>query len=124
MLQLMKEPALQEWRCLQPIARALLEKLRDSSSTVRQMAARGLGNLVSGAPEKVRGALLRAKRSPARPERCRWGAAGGLERVGRAAEAAASLCPEGALFWGISRAAEGTEVPTGPSGCDVLGGCF
>ncbi|XP_064367404.1 maestro heat-like repeat-containing protein family member 2B [Dromaius novaehollandiae] len=63
--ELMKEPALQEWRCLQPIARALLEKLRDSSSTVRQMAARGLGNLVSGAPEKLRkhkGAVLEALR--------------------------------------------------------------
>uniref|UniRef100_A0A8C6YX93 Maestro/Maestro-like HEAT-repeats domain-containing protein n=1 Tax=Nothoprocta perdicaria TaxID=30464 RepID=A0A8C6YX93_NOTPE len=58
---LMKEPTLQEWRCLQPILGALLEKSRDPSSTVRQMAVRGLGNLVIGAPEKLRkhkGAIL------------------------------------------------------------------
>ncbi|XP_067153092.1 protein maestro-like [Apteryx mantelli] len=63
--ELMKEPALQEWRCFQPILGALAEKTQDPSSTVRQMAARGLGNLVSGAPEKLRkhkGAILEALR--------------------------------------------------------------
>ncbi|XP_067153105.1 maestro heat-like repeat-containing protein family member 2B [Apteryx mantelli] len=63
--ELMKEPALQEWRCFQPILGALAEKTQDPSSTVRQMAARGLGNLVSGAPEKLRkhkGAVLEALR--------------------------------------------------------------
>ncbi|XP_068797128.1 maestro heat-like repeat-containing protein family member 2B [Struthio camelus] len=63
--ELMKDPAAQARRCLQPVLGALVEKARDPSSTVRQMAARGLGNAVSGAPEKLRkrkGAILAALR--------------------------------------------------------------
>ncbi|XP_068797081.1 maestro heat-like repeat-containing protein family member 2B isoform X2 [Struthio camelus] len=63
--ELMKDPAAQARRCLQPVLGALVEKARDPSSTVRQMAAHGLGNAVSGAPEKLRkrkGAVLAALR--------------------------------------------------------------
>ncbi|XP_067145724.1 maestro heat-like repeat-containing protein family member 2B [Apteryx mantelli] len=52
--ELMKHQFLQETKLLQPVLSALLDKSQDASSTVRQMAARGLGNLASGAPEKLR----------------------------------------------------------------------
>uniref|UniRef100_A0A8C4KHU0 Maestro/Maestro-like HEAT-repeats domain-containing protein n=1 Tax=Dromaius novaehollandiae TaxID=8790 RepID=A0A8C4KHU0_DRONO len=50
----MKAPVLQKWKLLQPVLRALVDKSLDASSTVHQMAVRGLGNLASGAPEKLR----------------------------------------------------------------------
>ncbi|XP_064360030.1 maestro heat-like repeat-containing protein family member 2B [Dromaius novaehollandiae] len=52
--ELMKAPVLQKWKLLQPVRRALVDKSLDASSTVRRMAVRGLGNLASGAPEKLR----------------------------------------------------------------------
>ncbi|XP_062430966.1 LOW QUALITY PROTEIN: maestro heat-like repeat-containing protein family member 2B, partial [Rhea pennata] len=64
--ELMKAPVPWERRCLQPIVGALLQKSRDPSRTVRQMAARGLGNLARGAPETLRehrGAVVAALRS-------------------------------------------------------------
>ncbi|XP_064360624.1 maestro heat-like repeat-containing protein family member 2B [Dromaius novaehollandiae] len=52
--ELMKHPMLQERKLLQPVLSALVDKCQDTSSTVCQMAVRGLGNLASGAPEKLR----------------------------------------------------------------------
>ena len=60
----MKHPVLQERKLLQPVLFALVDKCQDASSTVRQMAVRGLGNLASGAPEKVRMRLLLTEGSP------------------------------------------------------------
>ncbi|XP_062430350.1 maestro heat-like repeat-containing protein family member 2B [Rhea pennata] len=68
--ELMKAPVPWERRCLQPIVGALLQKSRDPSGTVRQMAARGLGNLAHGAPETLRehrGAVVAALRSGLEP---------------------------------------------------------
>ena len=60
----MKHPMLQERKLLQPVLSALVDKCQDTSSTVCQMAVRGLGNLASGAPEKVRMRLLLTKGIP------------------------------------------------------------
>uniref|UniRef100_A0A8B9SBX1 Maestro/Maestro-like HEAT-repeats domain-containing protein n=1 Tax=Apteryx owenii TaxID=8824 RepID=A0A8B9SBX1_APTOW len=43
-----------EWKLLQPVLCALADKSLDASSTVCQMAVRGLGNLASEALEKLR----------------------------------------------------------------------
>uniref|UniRef100_A0A8B9Q478 Maestro/Maestro-like HEAT-repeats domain-containing protein n=1 Tax=Apteryx owenii TaxID=8824 RepID=A0A8B9Q478_APTOW len=58
---LMKAPVLQEWKLLQPVLCALADKSLDASSTVCQMAVRGLGNLASEALEKVRMRLKHKK---------------------------------------------------------------
>ncbi|CAM5169303.1 unnamed protein product, partial [Eretmochelys imbricata] len=50
--QLMSDPMLREKKLLKPILHILEEKSYDRNSIVRQMAVRGLGNLVYGAPEK------------------------------------------------------------------------
>ncbi|CAM5169138.1 unnamed protein product, partial [Eretmochelys imbricata] len=52
--QLMSDPMLREKKLLKPILHILEEKSYDRNSIVRQMAVRGLGNLVYGAPEKVK----------------------------------------------------------------------
>ncbi|CAM5169144.1 unnamed protein product [Eretmochelys imbricata] len=52
--QLMSDPMLREKKFLKPILHSLEEKSHDRNSIVRQMAVRGLGNLVYGAPEKVK----------------------------------------------------------------------
>ncbi|CAM5169160.1 unnamed protein product [Eretmochelys imbricata] len=52
--QLMSDPMLREKKFLKPILHILDEKSHDRNSIVRQMAVRGLGNLVYGAPEKVK----------------------------------------------------------------------
>ncbi|CAM4691539.1 unnamed protein product [Caretta caretta] len=52
--QLMSDPMLREKKFLKPVLHILEEKSQDRNSIVRQMAVRGLGNLVYGAPEKVK----------------------------------------------------------------------
>ncbi|CAM4691360.1 unnamed protein product [Caretta caretta] len=52
--QLMSDPMLREKKFLKPVLHILEEKSHDRNSIVRQMAVRGLGNLVYGAPEKVK----------------------------------------------------------------------
>ncbi|CAM4607917.1 unnamed protein product, partial [Lepidochelys kempii] len=52
--QLMSNPMLREKKFLKPVLYILEEKSHDRNSIVRQMAVRGLGNLVYGAPEKVK----------------------------------------------------------------------
>ncbi|CAM5169447.1 unnamed protein product [Eretmochelys imbricata] len=52
--QLMSDPMLREKKFLKPVLHILEEKSHDKNSIVRQMAVRGLGNLVYGAPEKVK----------------------------------------------------------------------
>ncbi|CAM5169146.1 unnamed protein product, partial [Eretmochelys imbricata] len=52
--KLMSDPMLREKKLLKPILHILEEKSYDRNSIVRQMAVRGLGNLVYGAPEKVK----------------------------------------------------------------------
>ncbi|CAM5117526.1 unnamed protein product [Natator depressus] len=52
--QLMSDPMLREKKFLKPVLHILEEKFHDRNSIVRQMAVRGLGNLVYGAPEKVK----------------------------------------------------------------------
>ncbi|CAM4680972.1 unnamed protein product [Caretta caretta] len=52
--QLMSDPMLREKKFLKPVLRILEERSHDRNSIVRQMAVRGLGNLVYGAPEKVK----------------------------------------------------------------------
>ncbi|CAM4619958.1 unnamed protein product [Lepidochelys olivacea] len=51
--QLMSDPMLREKKFLKPVLHILEEKSHDRNSIVRQMAVRGLGNLVYGAPEKT-----------------------------------------------------------------------
>ncbi|CAM4543880.1 unnamed protein product [Lepidochelys olivacea] len=48
----MSDPMLREKKFLKPVLHILEEKSHDRNSIVRQMAVRGLGNLVYGAPEK------------------------------------------------------------------------
>ncbi|CAM4608663.1 unnamed protein product, partial [Lepidochelys kempii] len=52
--QLMSDPMLREKKFLKPVLHILEERSQDRNSIVRQMAVRGLGNLVYGAPEKVK----------------------------------------------------------------------
>ncbi|XP_075772887.1 maestro heat-like repeat-containing protein family member 2B [Pelodiscus sinensis] len=52
--QLMTDPILREKKILKTALHSLEERSRDNNSIVRQMAVRGLGNLVYGAPEKVK----------------------------------------------------------------------
>ncbi|CAM5108371.1 unnamed protein product [Natator depressus] len=52
--QLMSDPMLREKKFLKPVLHILEERSHDRNSIVRQMAVRGLGNLVYGAPEKVK----------------------------------------------------------------------
>ncbi|CAM4678599.1 unnamed protein product [Caretta caretta] len=52
--QLMSDPMLREKKFLKPVLNILEEKSHDRNSIVRQMAVRGLGNLVYGAPEKLK----------------------------------------------------------------------
>ncbi|TFJ96917.1 acyl-CoA dehydrogenase [Platysternon megacephalum] len=52
--QLMSDPMLREKKFLKSVLHILEERSHDRNSIVRQMAARGLGNLVYGAPEKVK----------------------------------------------------------------------
>ncbi|CAM4691547.1 unnamed protein product [Caretta caretta] len=52
--QLMSDPMLREKKFLKPVLHILEEKSQDRNSIVRQMAVRGLGNLVYGAPEKLK----------------------------------------------------------------------
>ncbi|CAM4604234.1 unnamed protein product [Lepidochelys kempii] len=52
--QLMSDPMLREKKFLKPVLHILEEKSHDRNSIVRQMAVRGLGNLVYGAPEKLK----------------------------------------------------------------------
>ncbi|CAM4677624.1 unnamed protein product [Lepidochelys olivacea] len=50
----MSDPMLREKKFLKPVLHILEERSHDKNSIVRQMAERGLGNLVYGAPEKVK----------------------------------------------------------------------
>ncbi|CAM5124600.1 unnamed protein product [Natator depressus] len=52
--QLMSDPMLREKKFLKQVLHILEEKSHDRNSIVRQMAVRGLGNLVYGVPEKVK----------------------------------------------------------------------
>ncbi|CAM4608310.1 unnamed protein product, partial [Lepidochelys kempii] len=52
--QLMSDPMLREKKFLKPVLHILEEKSHDRNSIVRQMAVRGLGNLVYGVPEKLK----------------------------------------------------------------------
>ncbi|CAM4692098.1 unnamed protein product [Caretta caretta] len=52
--ELMSDPMLREKKFLKPVLHILEERSHDKNSIVRQMAERGLGNLVYGAPEKVK----------------------------------------------------------------------
>ncbi|CAM4308237.1 unnamed protein product [Lepidochelys kempii] len=52
--QLMSDPMLREKKFLKPVLHILEERSHDRNSIVHQMAVRGLGNLVYGAPEKVK----------------------------------------------------------------------
>ncbi|XP_065438557.1 protein maestro-like [Chrysemys picta bellii] len=50
----MSDPMLREKKFLKSVLSILEERSQDRNSIVRQMAVRGLGNLVYGAPEKVK----------------------------------------------------------------------
>ncbi|CAM4332181.1 unnamed protein product, partial [Lepidochelys kempii] len=50
----MSDPMLREKKFLKPVLHILEERSHDRNSIVRQMAVRGLGNVVYGAPEKVK----------------------------------------------------------------------
>ncbi|XP_050808644.1 protein maestro-like [Gopherus flavomarginatus] len=52
--QLMSDPMLREKKFLKSVLRVLEERSQDRNSIVRQMAVRGLGNIVDGAPQKVK----------------------------------------------------------------------
>ncbi|XP_044851151.1 maestro heat-like repeat-containing protein family member 2B [Mauremys mutica] len=52
--QLMTDPMLREKKLLKSVLRILEERSQDRNSIVRQMAVRGLGNIVDGAPVKVK----------------------------------------------------------------------
>ncbi|XP_050805187.1 maestro heat-like repeat-containing protein family member 2B [Gopherus flavomarginatus] len=52
--QLMSDPMLREKKFLKSVLHILAERSQDRNSIVRQMAVRGLGNIVNGAPEKVK----------------------------------------------------------------------
>ncbi|XP_029769453.1 maestro heat-like repeat-containing protein family member 2B [Terrapene carolina triunguis] len=52
--QLMRDPMLREKKFLKSVLRILEARSHDRNSIVRQMAVRGLGNVVYGAPEKVK----------------------------------------------------------------------
>ncbi|XP_026518652.2 maestro heat-like repeat-containing protein family member 2B, partial [Terrapene carolina triunguis] len=52
--QLMSDPMLREKKFLKSVLSILEERSHDRNSIVRQMAVRGLGNVVYGAPEKVK----------------------------------------------------------------------
>ncbi|CAM4655242.1 unnamed protein product [Lepidochelys kempii] len=52
--QLMSDPMLREKKFLKPVLHILEERSHDRNSIVHQMAVRGLGNLVYGAPKKVK----------------------------------------------------------------------
>ncbi|XP_039365628.1 maestro heat-like repeat-containing protein family member 2B [Mauremys reevesii] len=52
--QLMTDPMLREKKLLKGVLRILEERSQDRNSIVRQMAVRGLGNIVDGAPVKVK----------------------------------------------------------------------
>uniref|UniRef100_A0A8C8SAM1 Uncharacterized protein n=1 Tax=Pelusios castaneus TaxID=367368 RepID=A0A8C8SAM1_9SAUR len=73
--QLMRDPLLRDKKFLKSVLGVLEAKSRDSNSIVCQMAVRGLGNIVYGAPEKVKkhkkfllGALIRASNNSFSPE--------------------------------------------------------
>ncbi|XP_075764641.1 protein maestro-like [Pelodiscus sinensis] len=50
----MTDPILREKRLLKSVLHILEERLEDNNWIVRRMAVRGLGNVVYGAPEKVK----------------------------------------------------------------------
>ncbi|XP_039355268.1 protein maestro-like [Mauremys reevesii] len=50
----MSDPMLREKKLLKIVLRILEERSQDRNSIVRQMAVRGLGNIVDGAPVKVK----------------------------------------------------------------------
>ncbi|XP_039356339.1 protein maestro-like [Mauremys reevesii] len=52
--QLMSDPMLREKKLLKSVLHLLEERSQDRNSIVRQMAVRGLGNIVDGAPVKVK----------------------------------------------------------------------
>ncbi|KAM9116235.1 protein maestro-like [Pangshura tecta] len=52
--QLMSDPMVREKKLLKSVLRLLEERSQDRNSIVRQMAVRGLGNIVDGAPVKVK----------------------------------------------------------------------
>ncbi|XP_050808661.1 protein maestro-like isoform X5 [Gopherus flavomarginatus] len=54
LFQLMSDPMLREKKFLKSVLRVLEERSQDRNSIVRQMAVRGLGNIVDGAPQKVK----------------------------------------------------------------------
>uniref|UniRef100_A0A8C8REZ8 Maestro/Maestro-like HEAT-repeats domain-containing protein n=1 Tax=Pelusios castaneus TaxID=367368 RepID=A0A8C8REZ8_9SAUR len=73
--QLMSDPLLWEKKFLKSVLGILEAKSHDSNSIVQQMAVRGLGNIVYGAPEKVKkhkkfllGALIRASNNSFNPD--------------------------------------------------------
>ncbi|XP_068792625.1 maestro heat-like repeat-containing protein family member 2B [Struthio camelus] len=79
--ELVKDHLVEKRKLLKPLLKALLERSRDPISTVRQMAMRGVGNMASGAPTK-----LRRHRAAVVEVLCR-----GLEDVAGAQVAAESL---------------------------------
>ncbi|XP_068812449.1 maestro heat-like repeat-containing protein family member 2B [Struthio camelus] len=79
--ELVKDHLVEKTKLLKPLLKALLERSRDPINTVRQMAMRGVGNMASGAPTK-----LRRHRAAVVEVLCR-----GLEDVAGAEVAAESL---------------------------------
>nr|XP_032650974.1 protein maestro-like [Chelonoidis abingdonii] len=54
LFQLMSDPMLREKKFLKSVLRVSEERSQDRNSIVRQMAVRGLRNIVNGVPEKVK----------------------------------------------------------------------
>ncbi|XP_067161217.1 maestro heat-like repeat-containing protein family member 2B, partial [Apteryx mantelli] len=52
--ELMKDKVVEKRKLLKPLLEALVARSRDPVSTVQQMAVRGVGNMASGAPAKLR----------------------------------------------------------------------
>ncbi|XP_059575642.1 maestro heat-like repeat-containing protein family member 2B [Alligator mississippiensis] len=73
--QLMCDPVLEDQKLLKAVLSLLQQQARDTNNLVQQMAARGLGNIVYGAPEQLKThqkavveTLFQASFVPARPE--------------------------------------------------------
>ncbi|XP_059575621.1 maestro heat-like repeat-containing protein family member 2B [Alligator mississippiensis] len=73
--QLMCDPVLEDEKLLKAVLSLLQQQARDTNNLVQQMAARGLGNIVYGAPEQLKThqkavveTLFQASFVPARPE--------------------------------------------------------
>ncbi|KYO46129.1 hypothetical protein Y1Q_0021690 [Alligator mississippiensis] len=53
-LQLICDPVIEEQKLLKPVFHLLQQQARDSNNLVQQMAARGLGSTVYGAPKQLK----------------------------------------------------------------------